>query len=368
MDVNINFPTRTIEALIQQNKTLSARLNSISKLCDTQAVEIKELKKQNDIFCKEDQKKAEENQILVDSYQKIQTSYQKLHSSYQELQVSYKQVEDNLTNTEKQFAVQYSDFLEKQQVLEDRNLEIKSYISRLTRYKNRIHLRVKPYIKNFRYKMVQSEKEKLQQKEKISTFQKQLTHAHTHIQKISLDLKNKEKSFQTEIEHLTQKLNQKEATNQHNKKYITDNKRLNEALLEAKNKNVQLKTDLASMDQRKSHLEKDYLKQVDGLQKQVQILTVEKEELFHQLKVFSRELIKKEIKQSQVNILWQKKLTAQVESLQNTIKTEASKKLQAEKNNEFVKTNFLNQDKSSKLHQIYQSLLEMQTGTFKISS
>ena len=58
MDVSINFPTRTIEALIQQNKTLSAKLNSLSKLCDTQGLEIRELKNQNESFNRESQKKS----------------------------------------------------------------------------------------------------------------------------------------------------------------------------------------------------------------------------------------------------------------------------------------------------------------------
>ena len=361
MDVNINFPTRTIEALIQQNKTLSAKLNSISKLCDTQGLEIRELKKQNDSFYKESQKKAEENQVLLDSYQKIQISYQKLQSSNQSLQASHKQIKDNLVDAEKQFATQYTDFLEKQQALEGQNSELKFYICRLARYKNRIHLRVKPYLKNLKYKITQNEQEKLQQREKISTFQKQLTHAYNHIKKISSDLRNKEKAFQVEIEHVTQQLSQEEATNEHNKN-------LHERLLEAKNKNAQLKADLVSIDQRKSHLEKDYREQIEKLQKQIEILIAEKEDLFHQLKVFSKELIKKEIKQSQVNTLWQKKLTVQMEGLQNSLKVENSKGIKERKNNEFVKTNFLNQDKSSKIHQIYQTLLEVQTGVFKTLS
>ena len=166
MDVSINFPTRTIEALIQQNKTLSAKLNSLSKLCDTQGLEIRELKNQNESFNRESQKKAEESQILLDSYQKLQISYQKLQSSYQSLHISYKQTADNLSDTEKQFATEYTDFSEKQQALEDQNSELRSYISRLARYRNRIHLQVKPYIKNLRYKIAQSEREKLQHKEK----------------------------------------------------------------------------------------------------------------------------------------------------------------------------------------------------------
>ena len=358
MDVSINFPTRTIEALIQQNKTLSAKLDSISKLCDTQGLEIRELKKQNDSFYKESQKKAEEHQTLLDSYQKIQISYQKLQSSNQNLEASHKQIKDNLVDAEKQFATQYTDFLEKQQALEGQNSELKFYISRLARYKNRIHLRVKPYLKNLKYKITQNEQEKLQQGEKISTFQKQLTHAYNHIQKISSDLRNKESAFQTKIEHLTQQLSQEEAANEHNKT-------LHERFLEVKNKNAQLKADLVSMDQRKSHLEKGYRGQIEELQKQNQTLIAEKEDLFHQLKVFSKELIKKDIKQSQVNTLWQKKLTVQMESLQDCLKTEKPK---AQKTSEFVKTNFFNQDKSSKIHQIYQTLLEVQTGVFKTLS
>ena len=157
------------------------------------------------------------------------------------------------------------------------------------------------------------------------------------------------------MKYLTQKFNEQEAVNQHNKN-------LRERFLEIKNKNAQLKADLVSMDQRRSHLEKEYLTEIDKLQKQVQALTSEKEDLFHQLKIFSKELIKKEIKHSQANTLWQKKLTVQMESLQNTFKTEKSK---AQKTSEFVKTNFLNQDKNSKIHQIYQTLLEVQTGVFK---
>ena len=365
MNIDINFPTRTMEALIQQNKTLSTKLDSISKLCDTQAAQIRELKNQNDIFYKENQKKTEEYQMLLGSYQKIQVSYQELYSSYQELKISQKQAEDNLTDTEKQFALQYTEFLEKQQNSKNKNAELKLHILRLTKYKNRIQTRVRPYLKNLKEKLIQNEREGSQQKEKISTFQKQLTNAYDHIQKISLDLKSREEGFQTDIKHLTQKLNQEEATNQHNKKYITDNKKLNQQILEVENKNSKLKADLISMDQKRSHLEKQYLTQIDKLQKQIQTLTVEKDDLFHQLKVFSKELIKKEIKQSQINTLWQKKLTTKIETLQNTLKTKNNPQItKTKKDNEIVKNYFLQQD-NSKLHQIYHSLLEVQTGIFK---
>ena len=362
--MNINFPTRTMEALIQQNKTLSAKLNSISRLCDTQGAEIRELKNQNAISYKESQQKTEKNQMLLDSHQRIQTSYQELYSSYQKLKISQKQAEDNLTNTEKQFAIQYSDFLEKQQDLKNKNSELKFYLLRLTKYKNRIQTRVKPYLKNLKENLIQKEREIFQQKEKISTFQKQLTNAYNHIQKISLDLSSKEEGFQTKIKHLTQKLNQEEATNQHNKKYIADNKRLSQLLLEVENKNSELKASLTSKNQEKSNLIKQHLTQIDNLQKQIQTLTAEKEDLFHQLKVFSKELIKKEIKQSQINTLWQKKLSTQIESLQNTLKTEVPQNVKTKKDNEIVKNHFLKQD-NNKLNQIYHSLLEVQTGIFK---
>ena len=367
MNLNIDFPTRTMEALVQQNKTLSTKLISISKLCDAQEKEIKQLKSQYTISHEESQEKVERYQTLLETYQKIQTLYQELQSSYQKLKVSQKQAKDNLVNTEKQFAIQYTEFLEKQQALRNKNLELVSYISRLTRYKNRVNTRVKPYLQNLKEKIVQSERECLQQREKISTFQKQLKEAYQHIQQISLDIRKKEESFQTKIKHLTERLNQKEVENQHNKKYITDNKYLNERLLEEKNKNSELKAILTSRNQEISHLKEEYCMQIGKLQKQVRALSVEKEDSFHQLRVFSKELIKKEIKQSQVNTLWQRKLTAQVENLQNTLKAEDSKNAKIEKEREFIKNHALSQDKN-KLHQIYQTLLEVQTGIFKTVS
>ncbi len=367
MNLNIDFPTRTIEALVQQNKTLSAKLISISKLCDAQEKEIRQLKDQYDISYKENQEKAERYQTLLETYQKIQTLYQELQSSYQELKTSQKQAEDNLVNTEKQFAIQYTEFLEKQQALRNKNLELTSYISRFARYKNRIHMRVNPYLKNLKEKIIQNEREDLQQREKISTFQKQLKEAYQHIQQISLDIRKKEESFQNKIEHLTEEINQRKMENQHNKKYITDNKYLNERLLEEKNKNSELKETLTSRNQEISHLKEEYRAQIGKLQEQVQALSVEKEDSFHQLRIFSKELIKKEIKQSQVNTLWQKKLTTQVENLQNTLKAEDSKNAKIEEEREFIENHPLSQDKN-KLHQIYQALLEVQTGIFKTVS
>ena len=366
MNLNIDFPTRTMEALTQQNKTLSAKLVFISKLCDEQAKEIKQLKDQYAISCKDGQEKAKKYQMLLETYQKIQISYQKLQSSYQDLKISQKQAEDSLASTEKQFAMQYTDFLEKQQALKDKNLEIKSYMFRLTRYRNRIHIRVKPYLKKLKEKVAQSEREIFQQKEKISNFQKQLQEAYQHIQQISSDQHKKEEFLQAEIKSLSQQLHQKEIENQQNKKCITDNKHLNEQLLEMKNKNSKLIEALGSKDQEKSYLEKEYSSQINKLQKQVQALTLEKEDMFNQLKVFSKELIKKEIKQSQINTLWQKKLTTQIESLQSTLKTEGLRRsTRIEKKNEFVKNHLQDENK---LHQVYQTLLEVETGIFKTIS
>lgn len=358
-----------MEALIEQNKTLSTKLSSFSYLCNTQEKQIRELKNQYENIYKEDQKKAEKNKMLMDSYQKLQVSYQDLQNAHQKLETSYQHFKDNLVNLEKQFAVEYTDFLEKEQALKTENSRLKSHISRLKKYKNHIHKWVKPYLKNLKWEKAQYEKQQVQQKEKISSFQKQLKDAYSHIQQLSSDIRSAEDTFQKKIKQLTQQLACKETEAQQSKKHITENQQLSKQLLESQNKFSELKATLMSTQQNQASLKKQQITQVEKLRKQVQTLTVEKEDLFNQLKVFSKELNKKENTQSQINILLQKKLTSQIENLQHTLEVQNSpQQISSDKTaNKPVKVISSKYDQS-KLHHIYQNLLEVQTGFFKILS
>ena len=365
--MDVNFPTRTMEALIEQNKTLSAKLNSFSYLCNTQGKQIRELKKQYEDIYKEDQKKAEKNKMLMESYQKLQVSYQDLQNSYQTLKASHQNFKDNLIDTEKQFAVEYTDFLEKEQILKSENSKLKSQISRFKRYKDYIHKQIKPYLKKLKWEKAQHERQQAQQKEKISSFQKQLKDAYSHIQQLSSSSRHKEDTFQKKIDQLTQQLSYRETEIQQNKKYISENQQLNKQLLENKNNVSELKATLTLTKQDQVNLKKQHAVQVEKFQKQVQTLTAEKEDLFHQLKVFSKELTKKENTQSQINTLLQKKLTQQVEKLQHALNVQNSP--QQTSQGKVVNTSAKElpiKYERNKCHHIYQTLLEVQTGFFKI--
>ena len=359
----IDFPTRTMEALIQQNKTLSSKVATFSYHCKNKEKQIQQLKAQY-------QSLSGANRDKEEKLQNLQKAYQSLQISYQGLQNSHQQFKDNLADTEKQFALEYTHFLEKKQAWRDQILKLQAYTLRLAKYREHIHQRVRPYIQKIKQESIQGNKELLYQKEKIFLFQKQLKDAYKYIQRLSSELRDKEKAFQKATGQMQKQLTQKEAENQKAQEYLIKNQKLNQDILKLKNNFIKLEKALIASKESQSQSEKKHSMQVEKLKKQIQTLVSEKKEILGQLKVFSKELTKREKSQSQASTLVNKKLLDQLTSLQQAFQAHNLSLIQenspsTKKKKSSAKKKKLSSSSSSKAHHIYQKILEAQTGFFK---
>lgn len=358
--IRTDFPTATIQALIQQNKTLSAKLTSFLQIHRSQEEQLKKLKTKCDNLQAKDQMTAEENKKLKNDYQALQTSYQKL--------------KEVLMDMEQQFALQYTDFLEKKQVWKAESSKLQFRVSLLSRYRKQIQKRVKPYIQRLKLDMIRSQKEHQGKIEKIIFFQKQLKEAYQHIQKLSSDYQQKEKVFQKQIKQANEHIQQREAENQQSLQCIVQNQYLKKELLEAQSRSEKLEASFNTVKQEKAILEKQYLIQTQQLKGQVHTLTDKNNYLLDQLKILQNTLMEQNNRQSQVSYLWQKKLTTQIHNLQKNLNIQNTLKDQRaslEKREKQIKTLSLQEQKrpskskedlSCQVKETYQAVLKVQAG------
>lgn len=351
-----DFPTATLEALIQQNKTLSAKISYFLRLCTSQEEQIRNLKQKCHQIQAQTSKESIEAKTLEESYQKLYASHQKFKK--------------NLIEAEKQFALQYTDFLEKQNILKAEKSKLKSRVSLLERYKYRIYKKVKPYLRKLKNKILQNQKESLKKDEKLLFFQKQLKLAYSYIQKMSLEFQQKEKAFQVHINQLKAQIEQIETDHQQSKLCISENQQLKRQLLQIQKQASALQASLTHKEQEKTNLEKQNSTEIKKLRNQVQILTTQKAYLTDQLKILTDTLEKTFNKQSYGHTLWRKKLTSQLEYLQktlqnkNTVNKETTKPINKQ---DIIKPATLNKRTSNQqqnfpkqINRTYQSVLKLQ--------
>ena len=353
-----HFPTATIEALIQQNKTLSAKLSSLLSLCRSQEEQIKDLsQKYENLQAKE----AHQSQNI-----------EQLKASYQKLQAVHQKFKENLKDAEKQFALQYTDFLEKQQAWKAEGARLNLRLCLLTKYRRRIHKRVRPYLERLKEEIASQKEEHRQQGEKLCVFQKQLKEAYTYIQKMALDSKGKEKAFREQVKKLKAQISEMKSEHQLSQQTSAENKFLKEQLLSTKNRLSTLQTSLNRSQEEKMCSEKAYVVEVEKLKSQVQTLTTQKEYLAEQLKLLQDTLKKTEGRQSHVNLLWQKKLALQMEKVlkmqtqkgladQSPIERKGLKSATALTDQKKASAKHP-QDFHSYIHEAYQTTLSMQAG------